>query len=757
MKNSISVLFLLSLFFTSSIYATEKPNIVVILVDDAGNNDWGFQGSQIMANYSPSLDQLAGEGTIFTQGYVTQSVCAPSRAGMLSGQYQEKLGFDHNIVTYVNAPGHDHNDVGLNAHVPTMGNYLKELGYSTSLFGKWHIGEEEHHLPENRGFDHFYGLYGGSRNYNVRETSHDKVLHYNKTLAEPKDNNFYLTDLLTDSALVYMEREITAGNPFLAFMSYTAPHGPFQAKPEDKAIFENVLKPNGTALSENQKNYYGMCKNVDDNVGRIVEMLKEKGEYENTLFVFLSDNGGVSLTNNGALRGNKSSQYEGGLRVPFFVTWKQGVPSNQKYDHQVISLDLLTTFIKAAGGDLKDRKYQELDGQDLVTAANNLNNPIHDALFWRKEFTWGVVSDGTNKIIFDAGKELLVNQQYDTIMYNLANDISEKNDVYVDNKAEVAPLVEAYEQWYETLEMPSWIGKSYILKRICGGGSICDSLRSKYEYFQARNRLTMVKHEEVNLTSTEDFYLSSSIIDYQDALNGPNLINYVLSELPQYGDLYLEGKKLSTGDYFTQEEVNLGLIKYTYTADHNLPDRFNFEINDSYGGEVIPDQTLSINFGFYTIEYEVGEGENALENPSTYQKTDDDIILAPAHQEGFIFEGWFIDENFTEEIKTITKGTTGNLVLFAKFTKVVTSISDDLGVISEMELYPNPSKGLVNIEFETDGRREVTIHNAMGDIVYQDMLVSEKRIEFQLHQPKGVYFITVKYHGSTEIGKLILN
>jgi arylsulfatase A-like enzyme len=470
--------------FITSITFSQNPNIVVILVDDAGNKDWGFQGSTI--SKTPNIDRLASEGTIFSQGYVTNSVCAPSRAGMITGQYQNKFGFEYNIVDYAPAPYHALTDVGLDVGVKTMGNYLQELGYTTGMFGKWHLGEEEQHRPNVRGFDHFYGLLRGARQYNKRETLFNKKLLRNNEIAEPTDDNFYITDLLTDEALTFISDEVDAAKPFLAFMSYTAPHSPFQAKPEDKAVFDRV-----PGLTEKQKHYYGMIKSVDDNVQRIVNLLKEKNAYDNTLFVFLSDNGGVSLTNNGEFRGTKSSEYEGGLRVPFFMTWKNQVPKNTTYNKQVISLDLAATFIKAAGGDLNKAKYNNLDGKDLVSAANNTSSTLHDKLFWRKLDFWAVVSDGENKIIFKDNYDDSAGNRIDTVLYNLKDDISEQNNIYevANNKTSVKPLVSAHKNWNSNLDLPNWIGEN-TRKKVCDEGVLpkdCEFFKERYKAFFGDN------------------------------------------------------------------------------------------------------------------------------------------------------------------------------------------------------------------------------------------------------------------------------
>ncbi|NME70433.1 sulfatase-like hydrolase/transferase [Flammeovirga aprica] len=569
------------------LHAQSKPNIVVILVDDAGHKDWGFQGSEIAI--TPNIDALASEGTIFSQGYVTNSVCAPSRAGLLTGQYQNKHGFEYNIVSYSTSPDHTLADVGLDPSVPTMGDYLKDLGYTTSLFGKWHVGEEEHHRPNARGFDHFYGLLSGSRNYNQVETAFNKKLRRNGIVAEPADNNFYLTDLLTDEALSFMTTEIDGGRPFLAFMSYTAPHGPFQAKPEDKALFNAVA-----GLSSDQKNYYGMIKNVDDNVERMVDLLKAKNQYDNTLFVFLSDNGGVSLTDNGVLRGNKSSQYEGGLRVPFFATWKGNIPSNTVYNQQIISLDLTTTFIKAAGGDLAEATYAELDGADLVTASNNVNTPLHNMLYWRKLDRWGIASDGVNKLLFEATDP--ASNLYDTVLYNLDNDISEVTNVYATNAGSVTNLVASYNAWNTTLDLPSWYGDG-ILDKVCpsaNNAKNCQVLVDRFEAFGVATRLKEVNRKSVSVEEFKKVAIQRSALEFTDPIKSANVVTYEVTSLPQKGNLVRHGTALQVGDKFTQRAINDGALYYESTTGAGEDDTITFTVKDGSGNEALTNVTFTV-------------------------------------------------------------------------------------------------------------------------------------------------------------------
>ncbi|MGL1886787.1 MAG: sulfatase-like hydrolase/transferase [Reichenbachiella sp.] len=582
------LLLLVCITCTELTIAQDQPNIVVILVDDAGNNDWGFQGSTV--SITPAIDVLAKQGTIFTQGYVTNSVCSPSRAGMLTGQYQNKFGFEYNIVEYSIAPDHIDDDVGLDPSVLTMGNHLQNLGYSTALFGKWHIGEEFHHHPNERGFDHFYGLLGGSRDYNKRETTPDKQLRRNNVIVEPADDNFYVTDLLTDEALTYITSQVDADQPFLAFMSYTAPHSPWQAKPEDKALFENI-----EGLSDQQQEYYGMIKSVDDNVQRIVDLLQQKDEFNNTLFVFLSDNGGVSITDNGVLRGNKSSKYEGGLRVPFFATWVDGIPSNATYNNQVISLDLATTFIKVAGGDLSENHYAELDGKDLITAAN-AGGTLHDRLYWRKKDTWSIVSDGSNKVIFDVDANDFTH--YDTLLYNLDTDISESSDLYQNNKASVQLLISDYVAWDATMDLPSWIGSQYILPRICGSvtdAQQCQVLIDQYAAFAENTQLTESVKSILIVGEGESKEISQSVLEYTDPIKSAALITYIIDKMPKQGILTKSGINLKEGDSFSQLDINTGQIEYDHNGSINGLDSIQFDVNDGSGNETINDVVLSIS------------------------------------------------------------------------------------------------------------------------------------------------------------------
>ena len=428
------------------------PNIVVIVVDDAGYADFGFQNSDLME--TPNLDELRSEGTFFSQAYVTNSVCAPSRAGIITGRYQNRFGFEYNIVDYLPTPGRTDADVGLDPDEKTIADHLKPLGYSTAMIGKWHLGEEDVHHPNNRGFDYFYGLLGGSRPYfTTADLPPSKKLMRNQEIDDLTEG--YMTDILTDDAISWINDQIDGGKPFFTYLSYTAVHGPYESKAEDLARYDDC-----ESCSDKRKNLAAMTYNFDQNLGRLMDSLKAKGVYDQTIFMVINDNGGVSpgtITNNGQLRGGKSSQFEGGLRVPFILKWKDKVPANNTYNNQVISTDIAATAIVAAGGDLPETK--PLDGVDLVPVINSEGSIAHDYLFWRKMFEWSVVIKDNKKLIIDFN-DPLTESDNDTTLYDLNIDISESNNLYNGSKeATTSGLLSAYESWEATLALPDWLGK----------------------------------------------------------------------------------------------------------------------------------------------------------------------------------------------------------------------------------------------------------------------------------------------------------
>ncbi len=466
----------------------QPPNIVLIISDDAGYTDWGFQGSTLME--TPRLDQLRSEGTFFSHAYVTNSVCAPSRAGLMTGRYQNRFGFEYNIVTYYAAPDHTLEDVGLDPAEKTIADHLKPLGYSTAAIGKWHLGAEDKHHPNNRGFDYFYGLLGGSRPYfHTSDLPAGKKLMRNFDYDDLADG--YMTDVLTDDAIGWISQQVNNGDgsPFFTYLSYTAVHGPYESKPEDFARYsDNCIGFDGNACSEKRQNYAAMTYSLDQNIGKLVDSLKSLGVYDNTLLFFINDNGGPDpkiVTDNGVLKGGKSTCYEGGLRVPFFCVWPGHVPSGNTYDKQVISLDVLPTIINAAGGAITND--MKLDGVDLVPVTNNVEQIAHDYLYWRKFFVYDVVQKEDQKLIIKYNKP--GDWDNDTLLYDLANDISETTNLYNQpGKKSASDLIQKLTSWKEELALPAWIGE-YIAINQCGDGqtdmTACDNILIAYGKKQA--------------------------------------------------------------------------------------------------------------------------------------------------------------------------------------------------------------------------------------------------------------------------------
>jgi arylsulfatase A-like enzyme len=480
-------LLIIAFIFTIKMNA-QKPNIILIIVDDAGYVDWGFQGSTVME--TPRLDQLRSEGTFFTHAYVTNSVCAPSRAGLMTGRYQNRFGFEYNIVTYYAAPDHTLEDVGLDPAEKTIADYLKPLGYSTAAIGKWHLGAEDKHHPNNRGFDYFYGLLDGSRPYfHTSDLPAGKKLMRNFTVDDMADG--YVTDVLTDNAIGWISQQVNSGDgsPFFTYLSYTAVHGPYESKTEDFDHFsDNCIGFDDNACSTQRQNYAAMTYSLDQNIGKLVDSLKSLGVYDNTLLFFINDNGGPDpkvVTDNGVLRGGKSSCYEGGLRVPLFCVWPGHIPAENTYEKQVISLDILPTILTAAGGAVSPE--MKLDGVDLVPVANNVEQKAHDYLYWRKFLVWDVVQKEDQKLIIKFNEP--GDWDNDTLLYNLANDISESSNLYnFSNKKSASDLLQKLTSWKEELEYPAWIGEE-ISNKQCDEGvtdmESCDNIMIAYGKKQA--------------------------------------------------------------------------------------------------------------------------------------------------------------------------------------------------------------------------------------------------------------------------------
>lgn len=445
MKTTILTLLLLC---STVLFANSKPNIVVLFSDDAGYADFGFQGSELIP--TPNLDKLAKDGIIFTQGYVSASVCGPSRAGLLTGKYQQRFGFEENNVpgymSEVSAQKRD--DMGIPLDEKVMGDYMKELGYATAYFGKWHVGGADRFHPLKRGFDEFYGFRGGARSYYAYlEEPAEHLNKLERNFGEFQEPEKYLTDKLGEEAADFIERHKDV--PFMAFVAFNAVHTPMQATPEDLALFPQ--------LEGKRKTVAAMTVSLDRASGLILDKLKELGLDENTLVIFTNDNGGPTDKNasvNFPLSGTKSNHLEGGIRVPYTMTWPKVLDGNQTYDFPVSTLDMIPTFVAAAGGDAS--ALTDLDGVNLLPylKGENAERP-HEILFWKKDCR-ACMRQGDWKLIRypDRPAEL----------FDISKDHAEMHNLSAEHPEKVKEMYKAIFEWELTLERPRWMLKKSFEK-----------------------------------------------------------------------------------------------------------------------------------------------------------------------------------------------------------------------------------------------------------------------------------------------------
>lgn len=386
-----------------------KPNFILILADDLGYGDTGFTGSTQIR--TPNIDALAKSGVIFTQGYVSAPVCGPSRAGLITGKNQVKFGFDNNPI--VDLPQFDRNYIGLPVNQKTIADRLSDLGYVNGLIGKWHLGEADHFHPTARGFQEFWGYLGGGHNYFA--ATKDGTPYPNNIQCNYKTPQAltYITDDKGDECVDFIKRH--KNEPFFLFASFNAPHAPMQATEKDMELYAHVK-------DKKRRTYCAMVHRLDVNVGRIVEELKIQGVYDNTVIVFLSDNGGPCDQNaslNAPLNGQKGILLEGGIRVPFAISYPSVLEPGTRYDLPVWSLDLTPTFVELAGGRIP--AGDELDGVNILPYILGQKDGMpHEDMMWRFTISAGI-REGDWKLLRLPDRLPL--------LFNMSEDIAEQNNL----------------------------------------------------------------------------------------------------------------------------------------------------------------------------------------------------------------------------------------------------------------------------------------------------------------------------------------
>jgi arylsulfatase A-like enzyme len=425
--------------------AAEKPNVLLILVDDMGYGDAGFNGYKDIP--TPYMDSIASNGVRFTQGYVTAPQCAPSRAGLLSGMDQNRFGRGDNSAI---------DKYGIPPEIRYFGDYMKEAGYRTGLVGKWHQGTMPGCRPLERGFDSFYGFQVGSTCF-FPPAGSDTIPGMVDGTEKTKVTD-YLTFVLGDKAVEFITRN---PQPFFLYLSFNAPHAPLQAPDDYLKKFEHLAVPGEpgvlckytkTHIDHPRQVYAAMVSALDDTIGKVLQALRDSGQEENTLIYFLSDNGGptgVTSADNGPLRGVKGDLLEGGDRVPFAVQWKGTIPAGQTVDTPVSSLDLLPTSLSAAGAPVPEI----FDGVNLLPLLKSGERLAPRTLYWRFPFpsfcpVWSV-RQGDWKLV----KEAVRNpgggfaRTDRTGLYRITEDIHEDNDLSAQYPEIRQRLQREYDAW----------------------------------------------------------------------------------------------------------------------------------------------------------------------------------------------------------------------------------------------------------------------------------------------------------------------
>ena len=323
--------------------SNNQPNILVILTDDQGYHDVSYYGTQDLK--TPHIDALTADGMRFDNFYANCPVCSPTRASFMTGRYPDVVGVPGVIRTHAN------NSWGyMDPTAKTLPDKLKEVGYHTAIIGKWHLGLESPNTPNERGFDFFHGWLGDMMDDYWKKRRHD--INYMRRNQEIIDPPGHATDIFTDWAIEHIYERAPEDQPFFMYLAYNAPHFPVQP-PQDWLEKVKAREPN---LTDKRAKLVAFIEHLDDGIGKVISALKETGEYDNTIIVFTSDNGGLlrDEANNGPYRDGKQSVYEGGLRVPTSIVWKEsGIKSGSSASYKSATMDLYPTLVEAAGGSIE--------------------------------------------------------------------------------------------------------------------------------------------------------------------------------------------------------------------------------------------------------------------------------------------------------------------------------------------------------------------------------------------------------------------
>lgn len=431
------------------------PNIVLILADDLGYGELGCQGNAEIP--TPHIDSIARNGVRFTNGYVSAPFCCPSRAGLLTGRYQTRFGHELNVVGKLNLDP----KVGLPLEETTVASALKAAGYATGAIGKWHLGTAPHFHPQNRGFEEFFGFLQEGHFYNplphrglttrlrTNEPPYDEenpILRGATPVTEPD----YLTKAFTREATAFIDRH--AARPFFLYLPYNAVHSPMQAPVTEVPKFQDRIH------DEQRRLFAAMLSQMDDGIGQVLARLRKHALENETLVIFLSDNGGptVELTSsNKPLRGGKGQLFEGGIRIPFLMQWPGRIAANHQIDTPVISLDLFATASAAAAAKLPGKPIDGVNLLPLLASGPRQISLSREALYWRY---------GPNMAI-RKGRWKLVRQGSERFqLFDLENDAAESRDLAGQQPALAESLRRELDAMNAQMAPPLWGQRAQALR-----------------------------------------------------------------------------------------------------------------------------------------------------------------------------------------------------------------------------------------------------------------------------------------------------
>lgn len=434
---------------TTGLHADEQPHIVLLVADDLGYGDLGCYGASDIE--SPVLDRLAREGVRFTSFYANAPECTPTRTALLTGRYQQRVGGMECAIGVRNVGRYDEairlaeqGQLGLPVEEVSIAQRLKDAGYTCGMFGKWHLGYEEHFRPLRQGFDKSFGCLGGNVDY-FRHTEWDgwNTLFEDDELIE---RDGYMTDVITDAALDWYHSVKSGDKPFFLYVPYTAPHWPIQGPDDDTG----QPLPREEWTDGPRETYAEMVKTMDSNIGRILDAIEEDGLRRETLVIFFSDNGADHNGRNAPWSGLKSHLFEGGIRTPCIVRWPGRLPEGRVVNHVAISMDL-TRSIARAGGAIGDESElgstlaNSYDGIDILREIEEDEPATDRTLFWR--FRRG---DRTTKAIRDGHLKRIWDRDGDDLkewMFDLSSDPDEKINILTKRPDEADRLDQLMQDW----------------------------------------------------------------------------------------------------------------------------------------------------------------------------------------------------------------------------------------------------------------------------------------------------------------------